>query len=222
MDVVLFGNGKFASLVWHALTTDSVHNVVGFTVNRDYITDPLLHGLPVVEFEKVEDCFDTRRAGMIVCAGWQQRNNLRRRLSEEARQKGFTPCGYVSSRAVVASNVELGSQCMIFEGAVVQAFARLGEGVILRSGCNLAHHVDVGAWSFVAANAVIGGGTQLGERCFVGLNATILDNLTLGKETLVGAGAIVHSDTRAGQTCLPATRLARPGRDKQGRGNRDA
>ncbi len=209
LDVVLFGNGPFASLAWHALTTDSPHDVVAFTVDRAFNSNPVLHDLPVVDFEAIDDRFDPARTAMLVSVGWQDGNRLRMRASDAARAKGFRLISHVSSRAAVASNVDIGENCMIFEAAVVQAFARIGNGVILRSGCNLAHHVEVGDWSFVAAHGTIGGGTRLGARCFVGLNATVLDNLMLGEGTTVGAGAIVHADTKSGQTCLPATRPQR-------------
>ena len=74
MDVVLFGNRMFASLAWHALTNDSPHKVLGFTVDRSFLDKPILHGLPVIAFDEVERHFDPAQAAMLISIGWEKAN----------------------------------------------------------------------------------------------------------------------------------------------------
>lgn len=57
MKVIIFGNGKFASLAWYCRMNDSQDEVVGFAVDAPYITESKFHGLPVVDFASVEDAF---------------------------------------------------------------------------------------------------------------------------------------------------------------------
>jgi sugar O-acyltransferase (sialic acid O-acetyltransferase NeuD family) len=131
---------------------------------------------------------------MLMSIGWQDANGLREAKQREAIAKGYSLISYVATRALVPRDIEIGPGCMIFEGAIVQPFARLGNGVILRSGCHISHHVDVGDFCFVAAHAVVGGGTRLGPRCFIGLNATVYDNIEIGARAQVGAGALIPRD----------------------------
>lgn len=201
MDVVIFGSGGFASLYWHALVNDSPHRVVGFTVDRDYLNDSMIHGLPVVAFDEVEQRFDPAHCGMLIAVGWHKENGLRAEKQTEAVAKGYTPVSYISSRSFVWPDLEMGEGCMIFEGAIVQPFARLGNGVILRSGCNISHHVEIGDFSFISAHVAVGGGARLGARCFVGLNATIRDNVTIGERSLIGAAAYIPRDLEPGSRC---------------------
>jgi hypothetical protein len=49
--VVIFGNSDWADLAYVYLTYDSPHEVVAFTVNREYLRGKEHQGLPVVPFE---------------------------------------------------------------------------------------------------------------------------------------------------------------------------
>jgi FlaA1/EpsC-like NDP-sugar epimerase len=52
--VILFGAGRGADVAYRFLTKDSDHEVCGFTVDRQFITNATLRDLPVVPFEDVE------------------------------------------------------------------------------------------------------------------------------------------------------------------------
>ncbi len=58
--VVIFGNTKTAELALYYLQHDSDHEVVAFTVERDYIKEPTFHGLPLVPFETVEEIYSPK------------------------------------------------------------------------------------------------------------------------------------------------------------------
>jgi len=52
--VVIFGNSDWADLAHVYLTYDSPHDVVAFTVDRDYLQEKKHRGLPVVPFEDIK------------------------------------------------------------------------------------------------------------------------------------------------------------------------
>ena len=53
---------------------------------------------------------------------------------------------------------------MIFEAAVVQPHASIGNNCILRSQVCVSHHARIGDHCFIAAGAVVGGNADLGPR----------------------------------------------------------
>ena len=57
--LVIFGNRVYAEIVWDYFSRDSDYEVVGFTVDADYISETTFCGLPVVPFEEVEKYFST-------------------------------------------------------------------------------------------------------------------------------------------------------------------
>lgn len=195
MKVVIFGGGKFASLAWYCLTHDSDHEVVGFTVDREFLGEPNLHGLPVVDFAKVEQTFPPAEHAMLVHVGPAAMNGVRIARCEEARQKGYRLANYLSSRALTWPDFELRANTVVYEGAIIQPFAHVGENVIIRSGAHISHHVGIGDHSFIAAGACLGGGAQVEPRCFIGLNATVRDGVKVAEGCLVAAGALLVGDT---------------------------
>ena len=55
--IVIFGISQLASLAHFYFEYDSPHEVVAFTVDKNYIIDDNYRGLPVVAFEEVEKLY---------------------------------------------------------------------------------------------------------------------------------------------------------------------
>ncbi len=64
--VVIFGTSAAATLSYFCLTHDSPYEVVGFTVDQNYIKEDNFHGLPVVPFEDIETLFPPNAYKMLV------------------------------------------------------------------------------------------------------------------------------------------------------------
>lgn len=212
MNTVLFGNGKFASLAWYCLTNDSDYVISGFTVDRAFIDASSKHGLPVVDFDVVENHFPPAAYRMLLPIGPTGMNELRRSKYHMAKDKGYTLATYISSRANVWPDLEIGECSMIYEGAIVQPFAKIGANTLIRSGSHISHHCIVGNHCFVAAKACLGGGAVIRDGSFIGLNATVRDGITIAERCLVAAGAVVVKDTEPDGVYIgvPARRSAKP------------
>lgn len=212
MDVVIFGCGNFASLAWYVLTNDSPHRVVGFTADKAYCTEKRFCGLPVIPFEDLENIFSADQVSLLIALGARDVNGFRAKRYAEAKRRGYHFVSYVSSRAVVWNDLKCGENCMIFDGAAVQPFAKIGDNCIIRSGAFLSHHVTLGDHCFVASHAVVGGGASVGERSFLGLNSTIRDGINIAPQCVVAAGAVVTKPTSEGGVYMgvPAVRQETP------------
>ena len=66
MKVVVFGAGDIAQLAHFYLTHDSPFEVVAFTVDRAFVTEPAFCGLPVVPFEEINARYPPDRFDMFV------------------------------------------------------------------------------------------------------------------------------------------------------------
>jgi sugar O-acyltransferase (sialic acid O-acetyltransferase NeuD family) len=212
MDVVIFGLGPFASLLWYVLGHDSPHRVVAFTADRAYCAEPRLHGLPVVPFEDLEAAFPPSQARLLLALGGGNANRLRAARFKEASARGYGFASYISARAMVWPDLQVGDGCLLFEGCMVHPFARIGSNCVLRSGSHVSHHAVVGDHCFLAAHSVLAGGASLGQRCFLGLNSSVRDGVKVAERCLVAAGAAVTADTTENGVYMgvPAKRHATP------------
>ncbi|MFA7684946.1 MAG: acetyltransferase [Syntrophales bacterium] len=194
--LVVFGHTPLASLAWYCLTHDSAYEVAAFTVNRSYLQGKATHeGLPVVPFEELEQKFPPASFGILIPLGYHAINGLRRSRFEQARAMGYPAATYISSRAIVWPDLNLGRNCLVYEGTVIQPFSRIGDNVIIRSHVHISHHCTIGSHVFIAAGTVLGGGVTIGEQAFVGLGAIIRDGVTIAARSFIGAGAVVIADT---------------------------
>jgi len=121
-------------------------------------------------------------------------NKLRARLYTGAKAKGFLPASFVSPRAFVWRDVQVGEHCFIFENNVIQPRVRIGDNVVLWSGNHIGHHSIIDEHCFISSHVVISGFVTVGSYCFMGVNATVANNISIGKHCLIGAGALVLDD----------------------------
>jgi sugar O-acyltransferase (sialic acid O-acetyltransferase NeuD family) len=193
--VVVFGVGRIAELAHFYLTHDSPHEVVGFALDRDYLTDGEFRGLPVVAFDEVAESFPPDAVEMFIPISFRRMNHVRADRVAAAKEAGYRLISYVSSKATTFPGFECGENCFILEDNTIQPFVQIGDDVILWSGNHIGHHTVIEDHVMVSSQVVISGGCTIESHCFLGVNSTIRDETTIGRETLVGAGVTILRDT---------------------------
>jgi len=195
--VVVVGDGETAELAYEYFTHDSPHEVVAFAVERDYRKKGEMMGLPVVDFEDVERLYPPGGHAAFVAVSYTKLNRVRERLFREAKRKGYRCLSYVSSRAFVWHNVEVGENCFIFENNVVQYAVRIGDNVVLWSGNHIGHQTVIKDNVFISSHVVVSGYCEVGENSFLGVNSSVANNVTIARDCLIGMGAVIHKNTEA-------------------------
>lgn len=194
--VVLFGNGQIASLFYAYLTHDSPYDVVGFTVDRDYMQEESLFGLPIVPFEDVQSFFPPNEHKMLVSISYQHVNKLRAAKYHEAKEKGYELISYISSKTVTWPGLVIGDNCFIMENNVLHPFVEIGSNIIMATGNVISHHTVVKDHCFFTSHVVVSGSVTIEPYCFFGANATIRDGIVIARECVIGAGALILKNTQ--------------------------
>ena len=153
--LIIVGDSAFAEIAYEYFTHDSDYEVVAFSVERDYLNRESLFGLPVVPFETLEETYAPADHSVYAANVYTQLNRLRTRLCRQAKAKGYQLASYVSSRAFVWPNVEIGEHCFIFEDNTVQPFVKLGDNVVLWSGNHIGHHSMIEDNCFISSHVVV-------------------------------------------------------------------
>jgi len=193
--VVIIGAGETAALAYEYFTHDSAFSVAGFSVEEKYLEVDTFLGLPVVPFENMESYYHPGQYQAFIAISSTQLNRVRTRLFQSVKEKGYRCVSYVSSRAFVWHNVEIGENCFILEDNTIQPFVKIGDNVILWSGNHVGHRTIIRDNCFIASHVVISGYCDIGENCFVGVNSTIINNIIVAKDCLIGAGVLIQRNT---------------------------
>lgn len=193
--IVIIGDGETAELAYEYFTHDSPHTVVAFCVEREYLKKERLFDLPVIAFEDLSTLYPPATYKAFVAISYTQLNRVRTRLYYATKRKGYECVSYVSSRAFVWHNVEIGENCFILENNVLQYRVHIGNNVVLWSGNHVGHQTIIKDHNFISSHVVISGYCEIGESCFCGVNSCFADHIKVARDCLVGMGAVVNKDT---------------------------
>lgn len=203
--VVIFGESQLASLAHFYLTHDSSHTVEAFCVDAAYRSAETYEGLPLVEFEHVEDRYPPDAYRMFLPLSFKEMSHLRRRKYEAAKTKGYDCISYVSSQATTWPDLDIGENCFIFEDNTIQPFVTIGDNCVLWSGNHIGHHTSIGDHVFITSHVVVSGCCRVDDHAFLGVNATVRDETHIAHHTLVGMGANIVADTEPEEVHLGHT-----------------
>lgn len=201
--IVIFGTSEIAQISNYYFRKDSEHEVVAFTVDKDYKTSDSFEGKPLVSFEEIEELYPPSEYKMFVALSYSKMNKIREQKYQEAKRKGYELVSYLSSKCSYMSQFEPGDNCFIFEDNTIQPYVKIGNNVTLWSGNHIGHHSTINDHNFISSHVVISGHCIIQSNCFLGVNATLAHHITLAQETLVGAGAVISKNTERGGIYVP-------------------
>ena len=194
--VVLFGNATMATSFYVELTHDSEYDVVGFTVDQEYLKEERLFGLPVVPFDQVSTVFPPDRHHMMVAVGSLQMNKLRAERCRMAKKMGFRLLSYVSPKATTWPDLVLGENCFISNNCVISPFAEISDNVFLGAGSIIGHHTLIKDHCFIDSGVLIAGGVKVKSFSFLGTGSIIRNHITIASGSLIGAGSVILENTK--------------------------
>jgi len=203
-NILIFGTGDIAQIAKYYFEIDSEHEVVGFTVDKEYMSEDQFEGLPIIAFEEVQKKFPPSEFKLFIALSYSKMNSVRESKYRLAKKMGYELVSYVSSRCSYMSQFKHGDNCFIFEDNTIQPFTRIGNNVTLWSGNHIGHHSTIGDHNFISSHVVISGHCTIGNNCFLGVNSTIHNNIEVASGTLLAAGAIINKDTQKDSVHLPA------------------
>ena len=216
--VILFGAySQFADLSDFYIKQDTDYEIVGYTMDEDYIKETSWHDKPVVPFETVEEHFSPYDHKMFAFISYKKVNKIREQKYREGKKKGYDFISYISPKATYY-NTPVGENCFIFEDNTIQPFTEIGNNCILWSGNHIGHHTVIKDHNFLTSHVVVSGSVVVNEKSFIGVNATLRDNITIGKEVVIGAGSVVLKDVEDFAVVTPGGTKAIPKKSYELRG----
>lgn len=201
--LIIFGAGDIARLAHVYFTRDSEHEVVAFTVDRDFRKSDQLMNLPVVDFEDVSERYPPSRYAMFVALSYSRMNRDRAAKYGQAKERGYTLVSYVSTKCTFLSEEPPGDNCFILEDNTIQPFVKIGNDVTMWSGNHIGHDSVIADHCFITSHVVVSGHVRVGAYSFIGVNATLRNSIEIAPETLVGAGAIIMKNTKPKGVYVP-------------------
>lgn len=126
----------------------------------------------------------------IICIG---DNLIRRHISKKMGQN-FVFSNIIHPNTQISKTCKIGVGNFMNVGVVLNAFAQIGNHVILNTNCIVEHECVISDFVHLAPGATLAGNVFVGESTFIGANATVKQGVKIGNNVIVGAGAVVIKD----------------------------
>ncbi|MCK9380260.1 MAG: acetyltransferase [Sulfuritalea sp.] len=195
--VILAGNAITADILYSYLRNDSRYEVIGLTVDDDFLTQGGVESLAAVGLSQVRETFPPQTCRVVMAVGYNDLNRVRESLFLRLKDMGYTMETYIHPDARVFTGHLLGEGCVVLPSAVIEPHAQIGANTMVWCNVTLAHHCSVAENCWIAAGTVISGQAKVLRNSFVGVNATVVNEVTVGEYNIVGAGALITKDTKS-------------------------
>lgn len=192
--LIIYGDSSYAEMIAHYFEEDSAYRVVAFCVDEAYRTRDRVGDIPVVALETLTKDYPPSEHAIFAAIGYKS-VRMHRRLYEKVADIGYPIASFVSTQAIVDSRSQIGENCLILPGVILEPDVQIGENCFVNSGAIVSHHTKIGAHSILAAGSLVGGYCEVGECSLIGFNATVAELLHVASETLLAAGSVLLQDT---------------------------
>ncbi len=193
---IIFGIGIFTETFQFYLDQDKSIQICGYTVDSKYRNCDEYNGLPLVDFETVEETFPPAEYGIYICVGYTKMNTIRENIFHAAQKKGYEILSYYHPSAIINSKA-MGLGNIVLENVWLDIFTEIGNGNIFYSNTVIGHHTTIGDFNCFSSSTV-GGCCRIGSNSFLGLKSIIKDKIVVADKTLIGAACYIHKNTKPG------------------------
>lgn len=192
--LVVFGTSMLSTMMQQIIDSEGFYEVVAFTVDKEYMNESTLSGLPVVPFEEIEEYFNMKECEILLTIGYTKLNEFRKMVYDKCKLLGYRICTYVSPKAIVYSN-KIGEGSIVMPTVFIGPDVVLGVGNILNFNVCVSHNIKIGDFNFFAGGVMLGGEINVGCNCFIGLNCTLRNGIKVSDKTLIGANIYMDKNT---------------------------
>lgn len=162
-------------------------------------------GRPLYPFSEVSTDLFPSDCMVIVAVGYRDMNALRLERIEQLEKLGFEVTGYCFPELLRHDGVEIHPTAIVLDHVSIHPGSYIGPHVFLTSQVNLGHdcHVAEGAW--INGGVSIGGGAKIGASSVLSINASIAHGIELGERVFVGANTLVGRSVEDDRVVLSAS-----------------
>ena len=193
--IVIFGTGTGADTARRYFERDTPHQIVGYIVDREFLTSSTFNGRPVAAVEDALTTFPPDDVLAFVPLGSARMNMLRAEKYQLLKTLGYSFATYVHASNKLDGHCEIGENCFILENQAVNFDARIGNNVVIWSGCQIGDRSRIDDHAFLAAHVVLNGDVTVGEYAYLGSNCNISNEVHVGRQSFIGANALVTQNT---------------------------
>lgn len=208
-DVVMIGAGASAEVLAYYLDRMSDLNLVGFTVDRQFLTETEFLHRPVVVWDDLKREFPPDEVRLIGPPTYARLNRFRRDRYFEGKAAGYEFASYCHPNSVIMTE-KIGDHCIILHGVTILPETEVSENVVIWCDTHVGHHCVIGAHSFLSSHVGIAGHTTIGEECYLAGKVGITNGRKVGARCAIMNAALIKADVADDSVITGPEAITRP------------
>ncbi len=208
-DVVMISVGSAAEVLAYYLDHMSGLNLVGFVVDRAFLTEQEFLGRPVTAWEDLTARYPPGTVKLIGPPTYARLNTYRRDRYIEGKAWGYEFASYVHPGSMVMTD-DIGDHCVILHGVTVLPRTRICDNVVIWCDTHVGHHCVIGAHTFLSAQVGIAGNTIIGEECYLAGKVGVTNGRRIGERSAIMNAALVKDDVPDDSVIVGPDAISKP------------
>ena len=186
--IVLIGAGGHAKSCINLIERLNEFKIIGLTDSkkRGYLLNYKILGDDTVLEQK-----KFRNINLCLSFGSIFNINLRKKIFQKLKNKGFNFPILVSKESSISKFSEIGSGTMIMGNTFVNAGASIGENCIINNNSLIEHDVKIGNNSQISTSVTVNGSCKIGSNCFIGSGTIIRNNIKIKNNSFIKMASII-------------------------------
>lgn len=201
-NIVIFGCGGQARLIYNYINDCKKNEVVSFIVSKGHKHHTTFCEKPVIELNESLPS-DMKNKQFYVALSYQDMNKTRTYFYEYIKSLQLKPFSFIHTSSIIALTSQLEEHLCIFENVSIQHDTTIKENTIIYSNTSISHGSIIGKNCFIGQNVAICGDVTIGKNCFIGAGSVIHNNVSIGNNCLIGAHAVVSKSIPDNSSILP-------------------
>ncbi len=187
-DIVIFGSGGHAKVVFDIVQKQQKFNTIGFVG-----ADTSLSEFQGLRHFHQDQFLDLKCNFGIVAIG---DNSVREDVVKSVLSTHplFNFIVAVHPSVQIGQDVCFGAGSVVMAGVNINSGTQIGKHCIINTGSNVDHDCSLQDFSSLAPGCALGGAVKIGYASAVSIGAQIIHGINIGDQTVIGAGSTVLQD----------------------------
>ncbi len=201
--LAIIGAGELGHQILNLSLKNPDLKVIGFFDDTIEVGTTLMYGYKVLgTTNDVLSLFKTDSFDCLVIAIGYNHMDVRKNLYELYSQDiPFETL--IHNSCIIDASAKIGNGVILYPGCIIDKNVVLGNNVLLNLKVVIAHDTIIGSHSYIAPSVTLSGFVDVGECNFIGTGSIVKDNLKICSHNIFGVGSVVvknmtHSDVYYG------------------------
>ncbi|RTL12775.1 MAG: acetyltransferase [Neisseriaceae bacterium] len=193
--LIIVGLGETACIAYEYFKQLSDIQIVGFAVNKVYLSVDIFLQLPVFVLEDFLFSKDSSDYIFFVAMSGGRCNQDRAKVFNFVYNNLKLECiNFISKFSHVAKSCKIGINNLIMEMSSLQYNVTIGSNCIIWNGVQICHSSLIGNNVYLAPGSVVCGFSKVGDNSYIGAGVTVIENITIGSNCFISAGLLVKKN----------------------------